>query len=201
MDELFATLSRSLSLGSVCEQYCLPLFFVNERGRREKVQVKVTKFESTFSLSLSVSVHFFTHSLFTFFNRGKRLTPVHSYSFLRTSNSPRMHWLSFISILLIISLCGAQSGSPFKSGESANDNRGGTFHVVSGGNGASASGSQNGADGSVRVVPGNTLTGSFGKPENNGQSSFKAIGNGGNSIPYSLVFPLIIGAFIALAHI
>ena len=57
MNYLFATLP--FSLGPVCEQYCLPLFFVNER--REKIQVKVTEFESTFSFS--VSVHFFSFTV------------------------------------------------------------------------------------------------------------------------------------------
>ena len=82
-----------------------------------------------------------------------------------------MHWISILTVLVAVAICQGQSGSSPNAAQTGNSR--GTLHVVSGGNGADASGSQNGADGSVQVSAGNVPPGSFMQHSGNGQNSMQ----------------------------
>jgi hypothetical protein len=112
-----------------------------------------------------------------------------------------MHWLSFIAVLMIVSICQAQPSSSFKNPDPHNNNnKAGTFNVVSSGNGADASGSKNGADGFVRVTTATVASGSFMKQEKDGQNTYKFVANSGNYNQCYFIVPIFIAAFTAMIH-
>lgn len=80
-----------------------------------------------------------------------------------------MHWISILSAFLIVAICQGQVGSSLNDPRPVNSRVG--FQVISGGNGADASGPHNGADGSVQVSAGNVPSGSFMQHNPNGQNN------------------------------
>jgi hypothetical protein len=83
-----------------------------------------------------------------------------------------MHWLSILAVVFVVlAVCQGQSDSLLNDARAGNSRAG--FQVIADGNGADASGTKNGPDGSVQVSVGNVPSGSFMQHTPNGQNNMQ----------------------------
>jgi hypothetical protein len=106
-----------------------------------------------------------------------------------------MHWISLIGFFIIVSICQAQP-SIYKSFETGNTNKGGTFQTVPGGQNAVASMPKTDGDGSTHVNTNNAPSGS----SKDGQNRVRLMSNTGNNNYCYIVLPFVIAALMTIVH-
>jgi len=110
-----------------------------------------------------------------------------------------MHWISLISVFMIIYLCQSQP-TTFRNFETGNMNKGGAFQGGSGGNNPGWFESKNNVANSVYTSTDNVPSGHLMKHDKDGHNTLKYLASSGNNNQCYMILSLIIAASMAMIH-